>query len=390
MVSQLRGLSAWLAAQCREARLELVERDPIGVGLYGDVGVFSNEEKCALLQSLEIQASRLFSASGTATAFAPLVVPAMESVFRGILTGTKLRERQSFAWFVLHILAHGSRLPSLASTLLEVVRDDTWSPNVNVAALDAFVHNCPHGPEKTSELKKLLVDIRRHGVADPNDDLLGSLLTELYPHELSPTDIWEYLSPPSNRMRIGRYSLFWRRTLDESCALSQVTAHLDGLAKRLEVAGPVLQSLVLREVPVRLLARGLETRGEEVDTARLYDWLGVGLESSTGEYFKAVDGVGRIRFWLERHPEIQKSVFAEGLQRSGSEPGSIRVHAYDVLAASLWFDPAGGFWSLVPGPGGRRYRQTARGVLAGTRFRCRDRAQGRRWTVGGRLDRAHP
>ena len=254
----------------------------------------------------------------------------MEPVLSGILTGERLREQQSFAWFVLRILAHGSRLPSLASTLLEIARDDTWSPDVNVAALDAFIHNCPHGPEKTSELKKLLVDIRGHGVADPNDDLLGTLLTELYPHELSPTDIWEYLSPPSNRMRIGRYYLFWRRTLDESCALSQVTAHLDGLAKRLEVAGPVLQSFVLREVPVRLLARGLETRGEGVDTERLYDWLGVGLESSTGEYFKAVDGVGRIRSWLERHPEIQKSVLAEGLQRGGSGPGSIRVRAYDV------------------------------------------------------------
>lgn len=330
VVSQLRGLSAWLAARCREARLDLVERDPIGVGLYGDVAEFSTDEKRALLQSLEFQASRLFSASGTATAFAPLAVPAMEPVFRGILTGERLREQPSFAWFVLHILAHGSRLASLASILLDIVRDNTWPPDVNVAALDAFIYNHPDDREKTSELKKLLADIRGDAVADPNDDLLGTLLTELYPQELSPSGIWEYLSSPSNRMRLGRYYLFWRRTLDESCALSQVADHLDGLAKRLEVAGPVLQSLVLREVPVRLLARGLETRGEEIDTVRLYDWLGVGLESSTGEYSKAVDGVGRIRSWLERHPETQKSIFAEGLQRGESEAGPIRVHAYDV------------------------------------------------------------
>ncbi len=328
VVTQLRGLSAWLAAQCGDVRRDLVERDPIGVGLYGDISGFSTDEKCVLLESLQVQASRLFSVSWTATAFSPLVAPAMERVFMELLTGGRLRAHQSFAWFVLHILAHGSRLPNLSSSLLEIARDDKWSPDVNVAALDAFIHNRPHGRQKTRELKELLADIRAGRVVDPNDDLLGVLLTELHPGELSAADIWKHLSVPANRGYYGRYSRFWSRILREPCAHSAVAEHLDALAARPEVLVPVLQSVVTRSLPVRLLARGLETHGERVEAKRLYDWLGVGLVSR--HYPQVGDGPRRIRDWLERHPEIQKSVVAEGLQRRKSDPDhTIRVLEYD-------------------------------------------------------------
>ena len=53
VVTGLRGLSAWFAAHCKRARSELIERDPIGVGLYGDIRGFSLDEKQALLNGLE-------------------------------------------------------------------------------------------------------------------------------------------------------------------------------------------------------------------------------------------------------------------------------------------------------------------------------------------------
>ena len=54
VVTEMRGLSAWLAAHTRkDARADLIERDPIGVGLYGDIREFSTDEKRALLEILE-------------------------------------------------------------------------------------------------------------------------------------------------------------------------------------------------------------------------------------------------------------------------------------------------------------------------------------------------
>ena len=45
VVTELRGLSAWLAAYPGEARRLLIDADPVGVGLYGDIGEFPKDDK---------------------------------------------------------------------------------------------------------------------------------------------------------------------------------------------------------------------------------------------------------------------------------------------------------------------------------------------------------
>ena len=329
VVTPLRGLSAWLAALCPAARRDLVERDPIGVGLYGDVSGFSTGEKRELLAALGNQTFQHFPASGTAAAFAPLATPAMEPAFRDALTGPGLKERPAFARFVLRVLAHGSRLPNLSSTLLEIVRGGAWGSDVNTAALDAFIWNREDGREKTIGLRRLLDDVHAGRVADPDDELRGTLLTALHPDALSPSEVWSYCSPPSDRI-FGRYFRFLARTLAEHCSDVHVAEHLDALAVRRAATDPLLECFFLKDLPVDLLARGLEAHGADIETERLYDWLGVGLVSAVGEYPEAGDGPRRIRAWLERHPEIQKSVFAEGLRRAAAGSGSMRKSAYDV------------------------------------------------------------
>ena len=69
VVTEMRGLSAWLAAHSKDARADLIKRDPIGVGLYGDIREFSADEKRALLKCLNREASRLDSAFLKTTAF---------------------------------------------------------------------------------------------------------------------------------------------------------------------------------------------------------------------------------------------------------------------------------------------------------------------------------
>ena len=72
MVTEMRGLSAWLAAHCKDARADLIERDPIGVGLYGDIREFSTDEKRALLESLNREGIRLGSVFPNVMAFSVL------------------------------------------------------------------------------------------------------------------------------------------------------------------------------------------------------------------------------------------------------------------------------------------------------------------------------
>ena len=330
VVTPLRGFSAWLAALCPDARRDLVERDPVGVGLYGDVSGFSTDEKRALLASLGCQTSQQFQVFGMADldpldAFAPLVTPAMEPAFKDALIAPRLKEHPVFARFVLHLLVNGPRLPNLSATLLDIARDGAWRPDVNAAALDAFLQHREDGPEKTIELRELLEDVHSGRVADPDDELCETLLTELS-DTLSPSDVWEHCFPLSKRIFSGSYFLL--RNVVDRCPDGQVAEHLNALAVRQGVAASLLESPWLRALPVDLLARGLELHGDEIETKRLYDWLGVGLTAD--EYSWAGDGTRRIRSWLEPRPDTQKSVVTEGLRRVETSSVDVHVAAYEI------------------------------------------------------------
>ena len=331
IVTALRGLSAWLAVHSNRARADVVDRDPIGVGLYGDVSQFSPQQQRRLFASLQRQVSRLGPISRTASALKALASPAMEATFRDVLTASSPgQDEQLIARLVLSVLAHGAPLPSLTEVLLAVVRNPTWHPVANAAALIAFVHNTPDSEEKTAKLRQLLGDVRRGRVLDPKRELLGILLTELYPDHVTPSDVWDHFLVSALGQPPGRYYVFWRRALGSSSTDSQVAEHLDALAARADSLLPVFHSPMLTDLPANLLARGLEAHGEQLETGRLYGWLGVGLLSPTSDSSTS-GGSSRVRSWLERHPGVQKAIFAEGVNRCGeSDEDHISVCASEV------------------------------------------------------------
>ena len=179
VVTEMRGLSAWLAAHCKDARTDLIERDPIGVGLYGDIREFSTDEKRALLKCLNREVARLDSAFLKTAAFGPLATPDMESVLGEILKDSaRDKAHQTFIGFILNVLSESSPLPNLSEILLEIVRDDTWWQGIDTLALDAFIKNCPDSQNKTNMLKALLADIQNGSVSGPNTQYFESLIAQ--------------------------------------------------------------------------------------------------------------------------------------------------------------------------------------------------------------------
>ena len=348
VVTEMRGLSAWLAAHCTEARSDLIARDPIGVGLYGDIGVFSLGEKRALLKGLHGEGARLAHAVSTAAPFAALAAPEMEPAVEEVLaSSSRSSDHQLLTEFVLRALGQGEALPGLSRALLTVVRDDTWWPRVRTQALDAFIR-IRNSEDVACELVELLGEIRAEGVSDPTDELLGTLLTQLYPVGVTPSEVWDYLPTTGDPDLIGRCLVFWDRHLLQSSSPGELAELLDSLVERHTKLWTLLDARHLSNLPQRLLASGVEAHGDEIGKERLHDWLGAGLRDEhlwSSDYHG--ESVFRIRSWLTRRPEIQKKTIEAGLDRC-PETGRPGSHALDVLerlyGATLPHDL--GFWCL--------------------------------------------
>ncbi len=319
VVTEMRGLSAWLAANSREARPDLIERDPIGVGLYGEIGEFSVDEKRALLKSLKREGARLGTVRRSAEAFGALATSEMEvDLSEALRDSDRSPDHQMFTDFVLRVLTEGKPLSDLGVLLIATARDDTRWPRVNASALNAFIHNCPESQGKADNFKSLLADIRNRRVSDPDNELLGILLNELYPKHLSPSQVCDiYFETRHRESFFGMYKWFFWFALLEKSSDDQIAELLDTLGERPADTHPTLKgSSTLENLPVKLLARGLQVHGDRLATERLYDWLNLGFTEDLDEIQVGdMEDIQEIRSWLEQRPKVQKVLVIKGLER---------------------------------------------------------------------------
>ena len=319
VVTELRGLSAWLAAHSRTARGELIKSDPIGVGLYGDIRGFSPDEKRKLILSLNREVTRIDYRANFAAAFVPLASSDMEStLFEVLMESRRDVEHQMVVEFLLQVLQEAPPQLGLSQTLLNIVRDPSWPPRPTRSAFYAFIHNSTDSPERANSLRQIAEDIRTGLMHDPGNGLLGILLTYLYPKAIRPSQVWDYLNDNGDPHFPTTYEQFWEYVLPNELEDDDVAELLDRLHERLPTIKSTLEGSGAHDLPMKLLARGLCTRGDELETARLYDWLSAGAYQGWEGYRSARDPddpILHVRAWLEQRPEVQKAVLVEGLIR---------------------------------------------------------------------------
>ena len=326
VVSEMRGLSAWLAALCREARRHLIDRDPVGVGLYGDISSFTLDEKRALLEALARDASWRDLGFGFASRFRTLATRDMEAVFQDVLSAPPREGSQPFLpEFLLHILRESAPLPGLARTLVRIVRDTARPTRVRTLALQAYCER-HHGPERPETLKALVEDTRQRRVGDSNNDLLGTVLAALDLDEIAPRELWEIFAERPLSDTFGPYRLFWEYDLGQRIPDHHLAEHLDHLGGQLEWLRQHDPKDRLRHLRFALVARGLARHGgalvDRGDIARIFDWLGVAANDShiLSADRRDEEHIRTIREWLEERPEIAERLDAKW-------PGSDRVVA---------------------------------------------------------------
>ena len=344
VVTALRGLSAWLAAHCPAARDRLLDSDPVGVGLYGDLRSFKTEEKRKLLLSFNPEVGY----QRNVPVFVPLATPDMQCALRDFLVDQRRDlDHQRVTGFILRVLRQAEPLAGLYQTFLDVVYDDSWLPWVAEAALAAFIHAAVDTEDGTSKLKQLMADIRDGRLHDPDDEMLGLLLTSLYPQEIPPSDIWDHLHPGRNPDLIGAYHLFWARGIFQRSSYEDMVELMDQLYERMPALRRAFDVHNLDPLPARLLARALQIGGDQPDTARLCNWLEVGASSNQGRAFWPDGSGSQTCAWLQQRPETQKAVYLEGLLRCPDDDSFefCAVDAWDLLHGGIP-PPGFGLWCL--------------------------------------------
>ena len=337
VVSVLRGLSAWLAVHNRKARPLLIKADPVGVGLYGDIEVLFPDEKVRLLESLAGFAGhgQLFGheraddrggsyIGSTAQAFRSLASADMIPAIRDLIAKPVVDTRDHrMAEFIVGVLSEADEpclesLSILSPQLEAILRDPATPSHVKDLAWDAFTHIAPSGGNMERTLLELIREFQDGALPDSDGQLRGALLSYLYPSVLGPSEVWQVALPLNPHDIHYRMTWFLDHNLLRDSSNHQIAGLLDALHEDASNLIPSLSNARLDNRLFRMLARGLEGCGEDLELPRLYNWLSLIGDSLDGLRWEE-DQLRRMQSWLEAHPEIQKSIFLDWLRQSAQD-----------------------------------------------------------------------
>ncbi len=330
VVTALRGLSAWMAVHCSDARGLLIDADPFGVGLYGDIAAFSRSDRIRLLRSLADVAEReppsaVFSLYDHHTAWTlrSLVSADMADVIHRLIGGrSETSSSDRVVGLMCRILSQVKEdqeaLAGLAPSLIAVVRDIERPSWVRTAALDAYINIAPAGETKELELWDLLRDSQDSASVDPDDQLRGTLLKWLYPEKLPPAQVWRYAGPRHHGSFYGQHWRFWNQDLAEASSNQQMGDVLDALHAGADEILPSLVASGYDDLPHSLVAQAVQRTGADISVDRLNNWLSTLNHPVLPGWPPAREGIHALRTWLEQRPEMQKGII---LKRLGEDLG---------------------------------------------------------------------
>lgn len=312
IVDPLRGLHAWLATRCGQERPALIDRDPLGVVLYGDLKVFSTEEKKQVLHALHREAQRFAwfrKGHWEAHPFGALGTSDMAATFHDLLTmPDRSLPHQSLLGCVLDAIEHGDPMPNLARDLRAIVLDPSFGAGTRLAALDAWIVQL--APDLAAA-RAMLDDIENGTVSDPDDQLAGRLLDNLYPEIVTPREIAGYFRAPKAESFLGLYQNFWRHYLVARTPREGLCDLMDAWTDSPKYFDGVRFRFIQNHMVGALLAAALEAHGEVVPIETLYRWFGIGVDKN-GISRPTADDVESARDWLGARPSKLKALVAYG------------------------------------------------------------------------------
>jgi len=330
VVSSLRGLFAWFLTLCSSERSNLLNRDPLGIILYGDVVSFSTEQKEKLFFYLHDEAKKhagFRSGSWLSSPFGALGTADMEDVLRRFLE-SPLRDdaNQALVDCALDAIENGENITTLKGALINIIKDYTWWSGLRRTALRILVKMSLKND--TTLILQILDDIKNGKIEDRDDELLGTLLFNLYPETIKTDTIFNYLHRQKNDGFYGKYVTFWKHDFLNQTKDNDIPLLLDHLAQRSDIKESIRTNYSRYNFIRKLLINGVDKYGDIIKVEQLYDWLGIGLDKHELSIMKPLnknENKITIQQWITDRPNLYKAILKEGTSRWVSKKKSKKV-----------------------------------------------------------------
>ncbi len=348
VVSELRGLSAWFASHNKPGRGEIFACDPLGTVLYGDVIHFSKEEKIKLLERLKEEAKifpSLIQAMKLDARIGDLITPDMESEIGKILNSISYSNKdQTFLLVLLEALQQGKPITGITDKLVKLICGEEWWTSIRLLAVDVLVK---YQKGNLVKLLKICGEIHSGKINDPRDNLLGHVLSILYPAEISELEILKYLKVPRESFSLGQYEYFWLYQLPDKSNHKQLGLILDQLADRyyelpLDSRSRGIARFGSRCYASIVLYQFIQKSENDFDLDKLFKWLGITHKANSKHTLQQSDYGSELRQWLKDHPCIWKSLFSRSVNEC-----SKKSETYNELNSCLLQEKKGRLFGFI-------------------------------------------
>ncbi len=250
-------------------------------------------------------------------------------------------------------IAQVGQMKAKKQAMLDIVRDTRWKSNTQSEALLVLNLMLINDSERHDIYGELIMDIRDNILKDHGYQLLGTILKCLYPEEIHPTEVWDYLEESIFSSRHKVYLDFWE-TITANSNSSQIRDLLDSLCDQ---AADVIQKLNrhrLDHIVLDLLLRGLELYGDQMEIPELYRWfrivefddtssqlIPIGWTATTVNEDHHLASVAILN-WLRHRPSIQYGLIEHALIAQELKIG-VRSLSLDIPFKFVGIDAPDGF-----------------------------------------------
>ncbi|MCY4171547.1 MAG: hypothetical protein OXF08_08130 [Bacteroidetes bacterium] len=325
----LEGLAGWLTTLNDQARAIMIDIAPTTVASSGDPEGLNVPEREKLFLNLEQQIHHWSDAPSAIAVYATLRNEAIPTNYQLLDWSNPSENRQLLAQLyirgITQFLAHRDReeVAILYDRLLNMIQDHRWISKVRCEALLACDKIAGYIDNPRETLTKILRDVKENKISDEAHDLIGTLLFLLYPNELQPAELWDYIVIDSMNTHNNRYIQFFTNLIDQSSE-RHVRELIDSLCECVSVVVPKLQKQKLAGIVIDILARALELFGDQLSIKQLYQWLKIveydhhtsqliPVHSSPSKINQYDDANSLIRGWLSQRDRLQYDLIDYGL-----------------------------------------------------------------------------